>query len=154
MTVTPTTLRALFPEFASTTAYPDASITSWLAVAALQLDPGRWGTLLDFGTTLYACHRIALAARNAKIAQFGGNPGQASGPVSSKSVDKVSESFDTASASEEGAGFWNLTTYGQEYIRLARQVGAGPMTVNTDDSNGNVGLNAYAGPGWYPPYGY
>lgn len=150
MTVTPTTLRALYPEFANATTYPDASINAWIAQAALQLDPGRWGTLLDFGTTLYVCHRIALAARNAKIATFGGMPGQASGPVQSKSVDKVSESFDTASAAEEGAGFWNLTTYGQEYIRIARQVGAGPLVVNSDDSSSSTNLDAYAGPGWYP----
>lgn len=153
MTVTPASLRVLCPEFSDATVYPDASISAWVAQAALQLDPARWGALLDFGTTLYVCHRIALAARNKRVASAGGLPGQASGAVQSKSVDKVSQSFDTASASEEGAGMWNLTTYGQEFIRLARQVGAGPMTVNTDDS-ATSGVDAYAGPGWVVPFAY
>ena len=65
-------------------------------------------------------------------------------------------SYDTATASEEGAGFWNLTVYGQEYIRQARMVGAGPLTVNSDDSAiaGPGGLAAYAGPGWGAPWAY
>lgn len=153
MAVTPTSLRALFPEFSDNIKYPDPMIDQWVTIAAGMLDAGRWGALLDYGTTLFVCHRLALAAKNAKIAQFGGVPGQASGILQSKSVDKVSQSYDTSSAAEADAGFWNLTTYGQEYIRQARIVGAGPMTVGTD-GNASSALNAYAGPGWYPGYGY
>lgn len=144
MTVTPASLRALYPEFADPARHTDATINQWLGVAVNMLDAGRWGALLDFGTTLFVCHRLALGARAARVARIGGIPGQASGPVQSKSVDKVSESFDTSSAVEEGGGHWNLTIYGQEYLRQARIVGAGPTTVGLEIGNSPTGV--YAGP--------
>jgi hypothetical protein len=154
MTVTPASLRALYPEFGDTTKYPDTSINEWLRVAARMLDAGRWGDLLDFGVTLFVCHRIALAGIRAKAAAAGGAPGTSSGVVSSKSVDKVSISYDVATSSEEGGGHWNLTDYGKEWLRQARIVGAGPLTVGVDTGGPSAALNAYAGPGWYPQYGY
>lgn len=152
MAVTPSSLRALYPEFGDASKFPDASINAWVAQAALMHDAGRWGALLDFGVTLFVCHRTALAAQRLRAASFGGVPGQSSGIVSSKSVDKVSQSFDTTSTSEEGGGHWNLTQYGQEWLRQARIVGAGPTTVGIDTSPLDQ-LNAYAGPGWYPGFG-
>jgi hypothetical protein len=51
----------------------------------------------------------------------------AAGMVARKTVDKVSVTYDTASAMEEDAGHWNLTVYGTRFIRLARMVGTGGM---------------------------
>ncbi|MFG1260034.1 DUF4054 domain-containing protein [Xanthobacter flavus] len=125
MTVTATSFRTDFPEFASTGAYPDAMVSFWLGLAGKLLDPTRWGDLLDFGTELFIAHNLALAARDQKAATAGGIPGSGGGLVVSKAVDKVSVSYDTALAGVEGAGNWNLTTYGTRYIQLARMVGAG-----------------------------
>ena len=61
MTATPASIRALYPEFTSTTTYPDAMINQWLTVAALQMNAGRWGDLLDYGASLYVAHRLSLA---------------------------------------------------------------------------------------------
>lgn len=129
MTVSAATFRAVFSEFADTAAYPAPAIDYWLTLAGKMMDAARWGDLLDHGTSLFVAHRLALQSRNTRDAQFGKTPGAAFGPVSSKGVDKVNISFDTASAAEENAGFWNLTTYGQEYIRLARIVGMGPVQI-------------------------
>lgn len=125
MTVTVSSFRIDFPAFTDTAAYPDASVAFWLGLASKSLSPDRWGELLDYGTELFVAHNLALDAQANKAAAAGGVPGVASGLTSSKTVDKVSVSYDTASAAIEGAGNWNLTTYGQRYVQLARLVGAG-----------------------------
>lgn len=148
MTATPASIRALYPEFASTTTYSDAMINQWLTVATLQMNAGRWGDLLDYGVSLYVAHRLSLAAKNARAAQFGKQPGAATGPVTSKGADKVNISYDVRSVVEEGGGFWNLTTYGQEYIRQARLMGAGPLQVGapTDGAGQSLFTGVYGGP--------
>lgn len=125
MTVSATSFRVDFPEFASTGTYPDAMVNFWLGLAGKLLDPTRWDDLLDYGTELFVAHNLTLAARDQKSATAGGIPGAGGGVVASKAVDKVSVSYDTALAGIEGAGNWNLTTYGTRYIQLARMVGAG-----------------------------
>jgi hypothetical protein len=70
----------------------------------------------------------------------------ASGIVSSKSVDKVSVSYDTSGAMEAGAGHWNLTTYGTRYIRLVKLVGAGPLQIGGSSST------QYSAAAWAGPY--
>lgn len=125
MTVTASSFYADFPEFADVEAYPESTVSFWLALAVKLLDPCRWGDLLDVGTELFVAHNLTLDARNRKAASAGGIPGASSGVMSSKTVDKVSVSYDTAIAGVEGAGHWNLTTYGTRYIQLARMVGAG-----------------------------
>lgn len=125
MTVTVSSFRTDFPEFASTVTYPDASVAFWLAAAGKLLSVDRWAELLDLGTELFMAHNLALGARDQKAATAGGIGGSSAGLVASKAVDKVSVSYDTGAASIEGAGAWNLTTYGTRYIQLARLIGAG-----------------------------
>lgn len=125
MAVTVASFRADFPEFTSNTAYPDATVAFWLGLAGKMLSADRWGDLTDYGIELFVAHNITLAARDLKTADAGGFGGSGAGVTSSKTVDKVSVSYDTAAATIEGAGNWNLTTYGTRYIQLARLVGAG-----------------------------
>ena len=115
------------PEFANVRYFPDAQIARWLAVGGKLLSADRWGELLDHGLELFVAHHISLTRQNQKTAAAGGSVGQSSGPVSGKTVDKVTVSYDTASATELNAGHWNLTTYGTQYIRLARMIGAGGL---------------------------
>jgi len=119
------TFRADFTEFANTTNYPDSMITFWLTYAARLVDETRWGDCYDLGVELFVAHNIVLERDAVRRAAAGATPGQASGPLASKTVDKVSISYDTASAMEPGAGHWNLTVYGQRYARMVQMFGAG-----------------------------
>lgn len=127
MAVTAASFRTDFPEFANTTDYPNTLINFYLALGPKLIDATRWGDIFDFGLSLFVAHNIVLERVAAKAVIPGGIPGLTSGPMASKQVDKVSVSYDTTAAIEPGAGHWNLTTYGQRYIRLVGQVGAGPL---------------------------
>lgn len=130
MTVTPATFRTAFPEFADASAYPDATITTWIGFASKLLSVDRWSELLDLGTSLFVAHNLILATRDIAATSRGGAAGSGSGVVASKSVDKVSVSYDTGAATISGAGAWNLTTYGVRYLQLARMVGAGAVQIS------------------------
>jgi hypothetical protein len=115
------------PEFADTSLYPEDSLTLWMTVAKNMVNECRWGTLANTGIELLTAHYLVLAARDQDSAASGGAPGEMNGAVSSKSIDKVSVSYDTASAAMENAGDLNLTTYGVRYLRIARMMGAGGL---------------------------
>lgn len=120
-----TTFRRDFPEFANLTQYPDGAVNFWLSLAATLLPADRWSDLLGYGQELMAAHHLAIAARDQATATAGGTPGAVTGPQTSKAVDKVSASYDTASVSLSDAGFWGMTSYGIRFLQLARIVGAG-----------------------------
>lgn len=122
--------RAAFPEFADIVRYPDAQINFWAALAEAQVNCNRWGTQTQTGQYLYVAHEITLAASNQKTGIIGGTPGGTSGPVNSKTVGSVTAAYDTAQAAEKDAGYWNLTTYGKQFIRLARLFGAGAVQLS------------------------
>lgn len=140
ITVTINQFRTDFPEFGSTTKYPDGQLTFWLTLGSLLINVDRWGELVNFGVELYMAHNLVLGALAQESAAAGGVPGMATGILNSKSIDKVSAGYDTVSAAEQFAGNWNLTTYGQRYYRLLQQFGAGPLQIG-------------AGPGCAPVYG-
>ncbi|WP_448952136.1 DUF4054 domain-containing protein [Labrys neptuniae] len=125
MTVTAAQFRLDFPEFADTAAFPDTQVTFWLNAAALFMSAERWGDCLDFGTELYIAHNLTLARQNQIAVAKGGVPGIASGRTQSKAVDKVSVSYDTGSVTIDGAGAWNMTTYGVQFYQLLLMFGAG-----------------------------
>jgi hypothetical protein len=112
------TFRQSFPEFADASAFPDPMITFWISVSGNFVDQTIWQDSYDYGMSLVLAHHLAIAAKNQK-----GNPGNAAGLVNNKSVGDVSVAFDTQATAEEGAGFWNLTAYGQQYLRMARFMG-------------------------------
>lgn len=114
-----------FPEFADTTRYPSTQITFWATVAEAQVREAVWTDMKPFGVKLYVAHEITLAAQNKAVATNGGAPGGTSGPVTSKAVGGVNVSYDANQTAEKDAGWWNLTTYGKQFIRLARMFGAG-----------------------------
>lgn len=147
MTITVSTFRASMPEFADPGTYPEPTVNFYIGLSGKLLDVNRWEDLFDYGQTLFVAHHLVLAAQRTEQASFGGLPGEARGPLSSKSIDKVSVSYDTGSAAEDGAGFYNSTSYGQELYRLVRMIGAGPIQVGVPlfDSMSAV-ATAYAGP--------
>lgn len=119
--------RTEFPEFADTARFTNSMIDLWSSLAEKMLNASRWGTLRPMGINLFVAHSITLASTNANASQSGGTPGGASGITSSKSVGTVSVGYDTASAMEKDAGHWNQTTYGRQYLRLARMIGQGAV---------------------------
>lgn len=149
MAITPQQLRYDYPEFGSTAVYPDSQIQYWFTLAYLMMDANRWGKVLDIGAELFVAHHISIEARNQAIAANGGVPGEGQGPVSGKSVDKVSMSYDTGAAIEPGAGHWNLTTYGTRFVQLMKMFGAGPVHIGLGSAPALSGM-AWPGPSTIP----
>lgn len=119
------TFRLDMPEFADSTLYPDTQIERLISIAEKLVSADVWGDLLDYGTELWVAHYLSLWRRDADTAASGGIAGQSGGVVSSKAVGPVSVSYDVASSTIEGMGELNLTRYGVNYARLARQMGMG-----------------------------
>lgn len=147
ITVTINQFRMDFPEFSSTARYADTQLTFWLTLAGLLLNADRWGEVINYGAELYMAHNLALSAMAQKQGANGGIPGAASGMLNSKSIDKVSAGYDTASVKEELAGNWNLTTYGQRLYRLMQQFGAGPLQIGAGPGCAPVLGSTFPGPG-------
>ncbi len=125
--ITSSTLRTDFPEFESVIKYPDTMINFWLKIADKMVLEERWDDMKDFGVELFTAHHITIAKADLNAEAVGGLSGQKLGAASSKSVGEVSVSYDTNASLEMGAGHWNLTTYGKQFIRLARMFGAGAV---------------------------
>jgi hypothetical protein len=122
-----TEFRSTFPEFAPDDLYSDGQVNLWLTFALQMANEQRWGTLYSLGVYLVTAHNLYLSARDQATAEAGGVPGEVTGSVSSKAVDKVSVSYDTGAVAMEKAGDWALSTYGIRYLRMARLMGAGGL---------------------------
>ena len=123
----PSDIRTNRPEFASTTAFPDAAIQRLLDRAYRLMDPNRWRDILDDGVEAWVAHFLTIARRNVIAAATGDGSGvgETTGMVNSESVDKVSVGYDTGSIALLDAGPYNSTTYGQEFWQLASIISIG-----------------------------
>jgi hypothetical protein len=148
MTITVADFRTNFPAYASVTRYPDGEVQFWMTLAYLLLPADRWGDILDMGVQLYVAHNLSLEALAKKQGGTGGIPGASSGMLNSKSIDKVSAGYDTASVAEQFAGSYNLTTYGMRLWKLIQQFGAGPIQVGAGPGNAPPSQIAWYGPYW------
>lgn len=116
--------RANFPEFADQAVYPSSQITFWSTLAEKLVLECIWRGCWQQGVQLYVAHEMTLAAQNVKVAANGGTPGTFGGVPNNKTVGGVSVGYDSQSTGEKDAGWWNLTNYGKQFIRLARIFGA------------------------------
>lgn len=148
--LTPATFRTQMPPFASPANYPDTQVQFYIDLAYKLLNADRWADVLDYGASLFVAHNLAVDALGVK-SSTSGVPGTAIGVISSGSVDKVSYTRDINSVTEDGAGNYNMTTFGQRFIRLARMIGAGPLQVGVDVT-GVQSASLYSG-AWPGPYG-
>lgn len=121
------TFRTNFPEFANETNYPNGQITFWSDFAERNVNECRWGENKPMGVALFTAHMITLAKQNVDASAVGGTPGQSLGAATSKTVGEASVGYDANVSMENNAGHWNLTTYGKQYIRLARMFGMGAI---------------------------
>lgn len=114
--ITPVIFKTKFPEFAS---IDDSAIQLVIDEAELILSESYWGNKYDLGLLYYCAHMLLIsqAAEN-------GNPGAFS-PVSGRSVDGVSVSYSVGGGSpgENGAGFFDSTSYGQKYLYFRNALG-------------------------------
>ncbi|WP_054688026.1 DUF4054 domain-containing protein [Pantoea stewartii] len=117
--------RTDFPQFNNSTLYPDTQVQFRLNLAEIQLDQNRLGRLFPYLVELFVAHYLTLQAGDNRSAALGRAGGSSSGIVSSKSVDKVSVSYDNASTLNPAAGFWNNTRYGAEFYQTICMFGAG-----------------------------
>lgn len=117
--------RQVLPEFKDQAVYPDPVIGFWLDLADKLLPLDRWCELHEQGMAFYVAHHLVLGKRDQEAVDVGGIQGEVKGPTTAMSVDKVSAGFDTGAVSLDGAGFWNMTTYGIRFLTLARCIGAG-----------------------------
>jgi hypothetical protein len=124
-----------FPEFGDDKVYTNQSVQFFLDIAGVAVRPNYWGQFTVYGMELYAAHMLALrqysiqrvmdANRGAGGSGQVAVPGMPMGLMQSKSVSKVSVSYDYSSSQMEGWGPWNLTQYGQWYAFYAQMVGTG-----------------------------
>lgn len=117
--------RLNMPMFASVADYPAAQFEYYLKLGVKLLPERRWDDLLDDGLTFFVAHYLVLNQRAMLAADIGADPGKVTGNETSKSVDGVSKSMDVSSISLEDGGHWNQTTFGIQFLQLARMVGAG-----------------------------
>lgn len=120
---------AFFPEFNNTTRYPQPVVEEWIPVAYDNLNVARFKRQIRLAVMLFVAHNIVLQARDAQTNANGGIVGQASGPINSKSVDKVSAAYSADLTAIEGAGPWNYTTYGQRLYKMMQSFNSGPIYV-------------------------
>lgn len=116
--------RETFPAFGSTDKYPDAQVSYWIGQAARNspVNVNRAGQFYGMMLRLWVAHNLVLEqAAQARGAVLG------SGVPASKSVGPVSVSYDVQFGSETNGGSWNLTMYGQRFLRYLRMIGSAPV---------------------------
>ncbi len=126
--------RSLLPEFADSSVFTDEMVTPWLCIASQQLNGCKWGAMLNIGIAWFTAHQLSLQRQATLVAQRGGIPGASFGITNSKSVNGVSVGYDTGLSGLEGAGDWNLTTYGIRFLNFARMFGSGGQQVGPWES--------------------
>lgn len=120
--------RETFPQFSDSTTYPDAMISSRLAIADALLSERRFGeTVFPYVVELFIAHYMVLAAKDSRAVAAGGAGGVNTGVLTAKSVDKVSASYYVSSTLNPDAGFWNNTRYGSEFWEYLMIFGAGAI---------------------------
>lgn len=122
-----------FPQF--TNKVPDPVLDAYIGMAIECIPFSRWQTQWSFGVSLFVAHFITLYLMTnddatCPASQVIAKSRAAMGIASSKSVGDVSISYDHSYLnSVNDWGTWSLTTYGQQYITLAKLMGKGGMYV-------------------------
>lgn len=114
-----------FPQFTDATRYPDPVIQFRLSLADTLIDGSAMGDMFPYLVELFVAHYMVLHAADSAAGALGGAGGSTSGVVASKSVDKVSVSYDNSSTLSADAGFWNFSRYGAEFWQMLMMFGYG-----------------------------
>lgn len=114
-----------FPQFSDDTKYPDPVIEFRLNLADMLIDGSAMGNIFPYLVELFVAHYMVLNAADTAAGSLGGAGGATSGVVASKSVDKVSVSYDNSATLNADAGFWNFSRYGAEFWQMLQLFGYG-----------------------------
>lgn len=114
-----------FPQFSDTSKYPDPVISFRLNLADMLIDGSAMGDMFPYLAELFVAHYMVLHAADTAAGAVGGAGGATSGAVASKSVDKVSVSYDNSTTLNADAGFWNFSRYGAEFWQILMLFGMG-----------------------------
>ena len=126
MTVTATSFRADFPEFADTSKFATETINLWIDIAYKLLFEDVWAEMLDHGVRLFVAHHLLQSAQAQSAAASGSiSFGANTGVQTSKSVGPVSVGYDAGRTTFANAGNWNKTVYGVQMWQLIQMFGAG-----------------------------
>ncbi|WP_269914803.1 DUF4054 domain-containing protein [Acinetobacter sp. HY1485] len=123
--LTESSFREKMPMFADLTRYPSAQFNLYLSLGLKLLDERRWEDLRDEGLMFFIAHYLTLYQRAMSASLMGADAGKVVGNETSKSVDSVSKSMDVSGVTLDDGGQWNQTTWGIQFLQLARMMGAG-----------------------------
>lgn len=112
--------RARFPEFLYT---DEAIITESQAMATSLMNVSRWGDLYASGLLYLTAHFVALDVRATATT------GQTETQVSSETFGPKSFTYNVVAPKNSSEAMYTSTSYGQRYVALRRQVGAGGCVV-------------------------
>jgi hypothetical protein len=119
---------AKFPEFVGV--YQPSQVEFWVAQSYNNINIERLGKNLDLAIMFWVAHQLIVFKKAAASVSAGGGVGS-TGLIASKSVDKVSISYDNTSGLVKGAENYNLTPYGQMFWRLLRAACSGMVYVRS-----------------------
>lgn len=108
-----------YPEFEKV---DDEKIDLFLLDAQMEISPSRWGKLYQRGVLALAAHLLCLSLWTTQ------SNGAANRNLASENAGELSVSYAVPTLTGTDADY-QLTAYGQEYLRLRRLVGVGVMVV-------------------------
>ena len=97
-------------------------IDLFLLDAQMEISPSRWGKLYQRGVLALTAHLLRLNQLSTE------SQGEANRPLASESVGELSASYQPSTLTGTNADY-QLTAYGQEYLRLRKIVGVAVMVV-------------------------
>ncbi|WP_312384837.1 DUF4054 domain-containing protein [Atlantibacter subterraneus] len=115
--------RTDFPEFSDQNRYTNATLDFYLNQADCLLNQDVFGCQFVYLAELFVAHYAELRGKAMAGSARGVN--SSGGVLTSKSVDKVSASYDVSGIINPDAGFWNNTGYGREFFWWWLMSGAG-----------------------------
>lgn len=95
----------------------------------------KWGKMWKYGMGLVVAHFLVYKLRKfPNDGTIGGivDGGSITGIVSSATLGDASVKYDTGLTTDPDYGTWNYTSYGQEFVELAKQAGKGGVYVIND----------------------
>jgi hypothetical protein len=128
--------------------FSPSAINYWLTQGTMLMNAQIWGSQYYMAVELFMAHNLALEAWSAQ----GGDqtiPGLAKGMIAAASAGNVSVTYNNAAVFEEGAGHWNMTTYGLRLKRLIQLIAPAGLFIGAGGCYGNPltnGAFAWSGP--------
>ena len=125
---------AAYPQFGGGTV-PDVILRAWVNMAQSSIHKNRYHDAWEICMGLYIAHWLTLYLQTAASAddpiQKKIAAGLAKGLQTSKSAGDISVSYDFGSINEDFAGWgaYKLTSFGQQFVTMARMYSVGGMVV-------------------------